>query len=90
MPFFLSQAVVITFEDAVIAMARRLEVGSPAAKEGKEGPPLRWVRVLGYAWVSLWFSYSVREYVSWSFPAGVGSSYVRFSILQKIVPYFCE
>ncbi|KAM5531371.1 hypothetical protein V8D89_014964 [Ganoderma adspersum] len=91
MPFFLSQAVVITFEDAVIAMARRLEVGSAASKEGKEGkegPPPRWVRVLGYAWVSVWFSYSMREYVSWSLPAGVGSSYVPFSILQKIVPYF--
>ncbi|PIL29222.1 hypothetical protein GSI_09271 [Ganoderma sinense ZZ0214-1] len=90
MPFFLWQAVVITFEDSVIAAARRLGVGSVAVKEGKEGSPPWWARVFGYVWVSVWLSYSVRLYVSWSFPAGVGSTYMPFSILQKIIPYFCE
>ncbi|KAI1786758.1 membrane bound O-acyl transferase family-domain-containing protein [Ganoderma leucocontextum] len=95
MPFFLANAAAITFEDAVIAVARHLGVGShhesTAKTQGKEkeGPLRRWVRILGYAWVFVWFSYSLRLFVWWAIPFGMGktrSNVVPFSIVQTFAP----
>ncbi|KAI1792380.1 membrane bound O-acyl transferase family-domain-containing protein [Ganoderma leucocontextum] len=88
MPFFLTNAVAITFEDAAISVARRLGVGSATKTKGKEGPPPRWVRVLGYTWVFVWFSYSLRQLVWWTVPHEVGKTLPKFSIVQTIAPEF--
>ena len=93
MPFFLANAAAITFEDGVIAVARRLGVGSdrePAVEsKGKEGPPPRWVRIIGYAWVFAWFSYALRLFVWWTIPYGMGktrSNVVPFSVVLRFAP----
>ncbi|KAI1792381.1 membrane bound O-acyl transferase family-domain-containing protein [Ganoderma leucocontextum] len=89
MPFFLANAVAITLEDGAISMARRLGVGSATKTKGKEGPPPRWVRVLGYTWVFGWFSYSLRLLIWWMVPYEVGSKTLpKFSIVQTIAPEF--
>ncbi|RPD61545.1 hypothetical protein L227DRAFT_562600 [Lentinus tigrinus ALCF2SS1-6] len=64
-PFFLANAMAITFEDAVIALGQSLGLGF-----GKEGPT-RAVRLLGYAWVIFWVRYSAPMYVDWMFESGV-------------------
>src|SRR6267154_160847 len=52
-PFFFYQAFAITFEDMVIAAARRAGV-----KETK------WTRVMGYVWVICWFAVTATQWVT--------------------------
>ncbi len=89
MPFFLSQAVVITFEDALIAAARRLGVG-PAInlKTKRKQTPRRWGHVLGYIWVFVRFSYSLRLHVWRATAASFVPEEVPFSIVQTLAPTF--
>lgn len=61
-PFFFLNAAAITFEDSVIALARRAGVrGSTRA-----------TRVLGYVWVGVWFTWAVRLYQDPMYEAGIG------------------
>ncbi|EPS96327.1 hypothetical protein FOMPIDRAFT_1038192 [Fomitopsis schrenkii] len=55
-PFFMSQAVAITFEDAVIGLVRKsgIKVPTPIA------------RTVGYAWAITWLCVSAPLYVNWS------------------------
>jgi len=55
-PFFMSQAVAITFEDAVIGIVRR-----SGAKI-----PLNLAHLAGYAWAITWLCISAPLYVNWS------------------------
>ena len=104
MPFFVANAAAITLEDAVIAVGRRLGVGASSDHlessantqenekgkgKRKEGPPRRWVRIVGYAWVCAWFSYALRLFVWWAVPYGMGktrSNVVPIEILQRFAP----
>ncbi|PIL32185.1 hypothetical protein GSI_05430 [Ganoderma sinense ZZ0214-1] len=99
MPFFVANAAAISFEDAVIAVGRRLGVASnrqPSENtntqedgKGKEAPPPRWVRVVGYAWVFVWFSYALRLFVWWAVPYGMGktrSNVVPIEVVQRFAP----
>ena len=61
LPFFLSQALVITLEDVFIGIARRLGVRDSV-----------WTRVLGYVWVALWFGWCVPRFVEDMVRAGGG------------------
>ncbi|KAG1815115.1 membrane bound O-acyl transferase family-domain-containing protein [Suillus subaureus] len=61
MPFFFSQAVVITFEDGLIRIARRLGVKDSA-----------WTRALGFVWVAVWFGWCVPGFVENMIRAGGG------------------
>jgi len=61
MPFFLSQAFIITFEDMVIWIAGRLEVKDNV-----------WTRILGYVWVAAWFGWCVSGLVTNIVKAGGG------------------
>ena len=63
-PFFLAQAVAITVEDAVIGLARRAGIA----------PPSYLTRVVGYAWVFIWFSISAPWLLNWQIAAGLGLS----------------
>jgi hypothetical protein len=45
-PFFLAQALGITFEDGVVAIGKRLEIRHC------------FLRGLGYAWVALWLTFT--------------------------------
>ncbi|KAF5328770.1 hypothetical protein D9619_011600 [Psilocybe cf. subviscida] len=60
MPFFLLQAVVITFEDAVVGVAKMAGItkASPLAK------------LLGFCWVFAWFALSVSYWLGPTFTAG--------------------
>ncbi|KAI0672444.1 membrane bound O-acyl transferase family-domain-containing protein [Trametes maxima] len=79
-PFFMLQALVITFEDGVIAVARRV-TGS-----GERGPTLT-MRLLGYAWVLVWFSVSLRAQLEWMVPLGVaGPEWLPFSLVRAFPP----
>ncbi|EIW53511.1 uncharacterized protein TRAVEDRAFT_133561 [Trametes versicolor FP-101664 SS1] len=59
--FFLVNAAGITFEDGVIALARR--AGVPRAP-----------RVLGYVWVCAWFTWAARFYQEPIYAAGLGQA----------------
>jgi hypothetical protein len=65
-PFFLSQAVAITLETAVIGIAR--QAGYTRSNI--------WMRLVGYAWVFWWFSISMPWLVNWAVSAGLGKSEV--------------
>jgi hypothetical protein len=53
MQFYMAQAVAITVEDAVIALARRAGINKPT--------PM--TRIIGYIWVFVWFSAMMPPYV---------------------------
>ena len=61
-PFFIYQALGITFEDMVIAAARRAGL-----KETKG------MRVLGYVWVASWFIVTATPWITMSGIVGMGS-----------------
>lgn len=63
--FFLVNAVGITFEDSVVALARRA---------GVRGPPTRATRALGYVWVCAWFTWAARFYQEPIYAAGLGQA----------------
>jgi hypothetical protein len=76
MRFFLSQAVAITFEDIVIAIAKRLgwQRGGPAAK------------LVGYLWVFAWLSYSLRPWIDGGISAGLWQWYgLPFSVVGRLI-----
>lgn len=77
-PFFIYQALAITFEDVVIAAARRAGVEET-----------KWTRVMGYVWVAIWFSVTTPQWVSAMVIAGVesGSELVPF---QYFPPSLCD
>ncbi|TFK62057.1 hypothetical protein BDN72DRAFT_827867 [Pluteus cervinus] len=54
-PFFMSQAIAITFEDMVIAVVRR---------RGVKIPPTV-AHLVGYIWVFVWFSVSLPWFLDW-------------------------
>jgi len=60
-PFFLVQAIAITMEDAVIALAGRAGIDKTTYL----------TRTIGYAWVILWFSVSLAWYLDWQIAAGI-------------------
>lgn len=60
--FYLGQALAITFEDAVIAVAKRQRI--------QEAP---WTRGLGYIWTLAWFSFSLRGYIGGIAGAGIST-----------------
>ncbi|KAI0675985.1 membrane bound O-acyl transferase family-domain-containing protein [Trametes maxima] len=74
-PFFVVNALAITFEDAVIALARRAGI-----REGRA------TRLLGYAWVVGWFAWSAPLYVRWMFESGVGyNEILPYSLTRQVV-----
>jgi hypothetical protein len=68
--FFLSQAVVITFEEIVIALARR--VGFTDSRG--------W-RIFGYAWVQLWFILSLPWWLQPHISAGLIENGMPYSLI---------
>ncbi|KAH9915213.1 uncharacterized protein B0H18DRAFT_1042173 [Fomitopsis serialis] len=76
-PFYISQAVAITFEDAVIGIVRRTGVKFPQ--------PL--ARVVGYAWAILWLCISAPWHINWTLKAGVVDTVrVPVSLIDLIAP----
>src|ERR1700733_4466059 len=59
--FFISQAVAITFEDAVIALAARVGLKHSSAL----------FRRLGYVWVYCWFVYSLTPWIDCHMASGM-------------------
>jgi len=59
--FFLAQAIAITVEDAVIALASRTGIDKSTYL----------TRIIGYMWVFLWFSISMPWYLDWQIAAGI-------------------
>jgi small neutral amino acid transporter SnatA (MarC family) len=60
--FFVSQAVGITFEDIVIALAARAGLRNPN----------RLFKCLGYVWVYCWFAYSLSPWIDSFVTSGGG------------------
>lgn len=76
--FFLSQALAITFEDAVLALARRA---------GFSDWPTRMARIVGYVWVFVWFSVSLPLFQDWQlalYPEF--EAVLPFSVVRTYVP----
>lgn len=57
-PYFIAQAVAITFEDAVIGLARKAGYRKSL-----------FTRAIGYVWVIFWFTFSIRLFLGWMFSA---------------------
>lgn len=73
--FFPLQAVIITVEDVVMALFKRLGVNKQT--------PL--IRIIGYLWVFFWFYYSTPLFLDWGLKAGMNSGgMLPFSIIQTI------
>lgn len=72
-PFFISQAVAITVEDAAIGAARMVQLRIPQLL----------AHTIGYAWVLFWMNLSLPWYIDWSLRAGVVDvNRVPFSLLD--------
>ena len=70
--FFMSQAVAISAEDAVIGAVRMLQLRIPQ----------RVAHIFGYAWVLFWMNLSCPWYIDWSLKAGViDADRVPFSLI---------
>ncbi|RDX42847.1 hypothetical protein OH76DRAFT_1458595 [Lentinus brumalis] len=77
-PFFLSNAAAVTFEQTLIALAKSIGIA------GEEST--RAMKLLGYAWVVLWVRLSAPMYVDWMFESGVVESPVLpFSPTRSLV-----
>jgi hypothetical protein len=75
-PFFMAQPVAITFETAVIAIAR--QAGYTRSNV--------WTRLVGYTWVFFWFSVSTPWFINWAVYAGLGHSEIfPFSPIRSMV-----
>lgn len=76
--FFALQALAITFEDAVIALATRVEYHSPTKMQ----------KILGYTWVLCWFTYSIPGWtdslIEWEL---LGASF-DVGIISRILRHF--
>jgi len=68
--FFLSQALFITFEDFIIALGRRA-----GAKDSQA-----W-RIFGYAWVQLWFAFSLPWWIQPQISAGMIQNGMGYSLI---------
>ncbi|KAI0324008.1 hypothetical protein GY45DRAFT_1375884 [Cubamyces sp. BRFM 1775] len=66
--FFIVNGMAITFEDTVIALAKRAGYASAQAQAGR---PSYALRMLGYAWVLLWCMWSGPIYKDWLLESGV-------------------
>ena len=78
-PFFFSQAVAITFEDAVIESVRRSGIKVP----------LVLARTVGYVWAIAWLSISWPWLFNWKLYAGVTESqHLPISLIDHIAPNF--
>ncbi|KAI0768180.1 hypothetical protein BD413DRAFT_131150 [Trametes elegans] len=81
-PFFLLNAFAITLEDIAGAILRRTGVPSPAES--------RVVRVLGYAWVTLWIGSTLPMYLAWLYGENEFGGYLALSyspFRTYVVPY---
>ncbi|TFY67107.1 hypothetical protein EVJ58_g1852 [Rhodofomes roseus] len=74
-PFFISQAVAITVEDAAIGAAHRARLRLPAGL----------VHLIGYIWVFIWMNISCPWYIDWSLREGViDVDRVPFSLISLV------
>ncbi|KAI0634095.1 membrane bound O-acyl transferase family-domain-containing protein [Trametes polyzona] len=75
-PFFAANGLAITFEDAVVALAKRAGYREPT----------RTARWIGYAWVVVWFTWSERLYQESQYVVGVGKvPTLPYNITREIV-----
>ena len=82
-PFFLSNALAITLEDAVIALGKAQGIGMRA-----DGSPTRAAKIVGYVWVVLCVRFTAPFYVDWMFESGVTNAPVLpySPTMQLVVP----
>ena len=71
---FLSQAVAITFEDAVIAIASKFGFAQPT--------PMK--KLFGYIWVAAWFTYSLPIWSGPHLTAGFIEDDIQFSPIMGL------
>lgn len=80
-PFYIYQAVAITFEDAVIEIVRRSGLNVPL--------PL--AHLVGYTWAILWLYVSAPWLISWMLEMGViDSDRMAVSVVDCITPRLGE
>ena len=76
-PFFFSQAVAITLEDVVIALAQRSGIKVPQVL----------ARALGYAWAVAWLCISAPWLINWMLRAGISDTHrIPVSLLDRVAP----
>jgi len=75
-PFFFSQAVAITLEDAILALAKKsaIPVSDTLAQ------------LVGYSWVIFWFNLSLPWYLRWPVNAGIiQPAILPFSPIRAVI-----
>lgn len=78
--YFLAQAAVITLEDAVVALGRRVGIRDSRAARG-----------LGYAWTVAWLMYVTPFYIDWAVQAGLGTHRVfKGSVVKPVLRWVAE
>jgi Membrane bound O-acyl transferase family len=83
--FFLLQAVGITFEDGVIAIASRLGYG------GKKSNGVNLAsKLIGYIWVFAWFTYSMPIWLDPQVHAGTVDERRNFSLIRVLSARFSK
>ncbi len=73
--FFMSQALCITVESAVLALGRHLGIA--------RGTNLFW-RIVGYIWVQTWFAMCLPMYINPQNRAGVSEAGVNSGIIEGL------
>ena len=77
LPFFLSQALAITFEDTVIRLVRHRSFKVPVVL----------ARAVGYIWVITWLCICTPWQINWTLRAGMDySQHIPVSLIDHIVP----
>lgn len=75
--FFLAQALVITFEDFVVARGKQLGMRDTF-----------WIRLVGYVWTFAWFVYTTPWFIDWAVKAGQAKDkVVPFSVVSPFLDY---
>jgi hypothetical protein len=76
LPFFFSQAVAITFEDAIVTLVKKSGIRFSDTL----------TRLVGYSWVFLWFNLSLPWVLRYAVDAGVVPSVtLPFSAVKTVI-----
>ncbi|TFY61677.1 hypothetical protein EVJ58_g4372 [Rhodofomes roseus] len=75
--FFISQAIAITFEDAVIGIIRRTGVKFPRSL----------AHLIGYSWAIVWLCVSAPWMINWTLKAGIiDTNRIPISLIDRVAP----
>ena len=82
--FFLLQAVGITFEDGIIAIASHMGIGQNGGKKSTAS------KMIGFVWVFVWFTYCMPMWLDPQVHAGTVDERRNFSLIRVLNARFSK